>query len=302
MIYIDDSIMRKNVPATAGSKILENFIAPFNATIITRLMNSDSACKFESIPLGEFGMGDPGELPGTPLLCNEIFGNIRQKAVQQGFCHIRPTYGTVSRFGLIPAASSMDQIGIVCKNPREGFSLLSVMAGYDENDGAMFPEKKYSYNENKDEVKIIDYKNEFDDVSGQVLQILAYAEICNNISRYDGIKSGYRAPNHSNLEELYLKTRTDGFGIQAKLASVTGCMILSNEYYEKYYDKAMKVRRLIKESLKFGKNEVLSISTDSPIAVLAGLPSLTCSYKGTGVQLVANVKQENALLKAWGNQ
>ncbi|MCL2480037.1 MAG: hypothetical protein FWF22_11065, partial [Treponema sp.] len=98
MIYIDDSIMQKGAAASAGSKILENFTAPFSAAVIDRITDDTRRVK-----LAEFGMADPGELPGSPMLCNDIFGHIRSRAAKQGLCYIRPTYGTVSRFGLIPA-------------------------------------------------------------------------------------------------------------------------------------------------------------------------------------------------------
>ncbi|MCL2319663.1 MAG: amidase family protein [Treponema sp.] len=321
MVYIDDSIMQKGSLATAGSKILENFIAPFDATVISRL-----AEKTERVKLAEFGLSDPGELPGVPLLCNDVFGHVRQRAARQGLCYIRPTYGTVSRYGLIPVASSMDQIGVACKNPEEGFSLLGTVAGCDENDGAMFPEKSYRYKAEAKEIKwavfipaatetvpgpeefikkaglkgkMIDCQVKHAAVFNQVMQILAFAEISNNTSRYDGIKFGYRTPKYRNLEELYTKTRTEGFGPEAKLAAIGGCIILSQDYYTICYEKAMKIRRLIKESLRFDTYDVIVLPDDNPLAVLAGLPSLTVSYNGKGVQLAADVKQENLLLSAW---
>ena len=364
MIYIDDSIMQKGSAATAGSKMLENFIAPFDATVITRLAEKPE--KTERVKLAEFGMGDPGELPGSPMLCNDVFGHVRRRAAEQNLCCIRPTYGTVSRFGLIPTASSMDQIGIVCKNPDEGFSLLSIIAGHDEKDGAMFPDNHYNYIKPKEKPRIADnaFRLPCSDVYSQVLQILAYAEISNNISRYDGIKFGYRASNYKNLDGLYTKTRTEALGLEAKLAAVMGCLILSQDYYAKYYEKAMKIRRLIKypaaanfvgavagvfrspeelvsdlgrspyphipkdeqfdsrpkapsrseilgdglrpkpsprikESLRFDTYDVLALPVDSPLAVLAGLPSLTFSHNGTAVQLAADIKKESSLLAAW---
>jgi len=310
--------MKKGRPATAGSKMLENFISPFDATVITRLAQSDPDEKTESVKLAEFGLADPGEIPGTPLLCNDVFGHVRRRAVQQGLFYIRPTYGTVSRFGLIPVASSMDQIGAVCKTAREGFALLSSFAGFDENDGAMFPEKNYSYKADSNEIKwgvlpddktagvlTTAVKTKTANIGKNILQacesimlILGYAEISGNISRYDGIKFGYRTSNYANLEELYTKTRTEGFGPEAKLAAITGCMALSKNYYGIYYDKAMRIRRLIKDSLKFDEYDVLVLPIESPIAILAGLPSLSFEYRGTAIQLAAGVKKENTLLRA----
>ena len=297
MIYIDDSIMQKGCITSAGSKILSNFTAPFDATVVTRLNQ-----KCESVKLAEFGMEDPGDLPGTPLLCNDVFGHVRCRAVQQGLCYIRPTYGTVSRFGLIPTASSMDQIGIVCKNPVEGFALLGTIAGHDANDGAMFPEKSYVYKAAEKNIKTEKLENcnvKHAELCEQVMQILSLAEISNNISRYDGIKFGYRASNYKNLDELYKKTRTEAFGPEAKLAAIMGCLILSEDYYTAYYEKAMKIRRLIKESLDFEKYDVIELPCGHHLAELAGLPSLALSHNGSCIQIASDVKQENLLIKAW---
>ena len=302
MVYIDDSIMQKGRESSAGSKILENFIAPFDATVLSRLAAFPGGGETERVKLAEFGLSDPGELSGAPLLCNDVFGHARVRAAKQGLCFIRPTYGTVSRFGLIPVASSMDQIGIVSKDPEAGFSLLEKIAGFDENDGAMFPEKNYSYSALPDKIKWAhdaSFTEKYSHVYDQVLRILAYAEMSNNTSRYDGIKFGYRASGFRNLEELYTKTRTQGFGGEAKLAAVMGCVALSKDYYEAYYDKAMRVRRLIKESFDFKNYDVISAPAESPLAVLAGLPSLTLPHGGKGIQLIAGVKKESALLRAW---
>jgi aspartyl-tRNA(Asn)/glutamyl-tRNA(Gln) amidotransferase subunit A len=289
MIYVDDSIMRKGEPATAGSRILEGFKAPFDAEIITRLPQET-----RGVVLGEFGLEPPlGDLP-APLLCNDIFGYVRKQAAERGLCHIRPTYGTVSRYGLIPAACSMDQIGVLCGNPDEGFALLARIAGHDPKDGAMLPQKSYSYQKPEGFKGIRKAENlPYADVYAQVLQILAYAEISNNISRYDGIKFGKRAAGFKGLNELYLKTRTEYFGEEAKLALVMGAWALSSGQYAEVYEKAMKVRRLIKESLGFGDYGAIEVEPGSPLAVLTGLPSLVWG----GREYVAQT--ENALLGAW---
>ncbi|MCL1806685.1 MAG: amidase family protein [Oscillospiraceae bacterium] len=279
--------MQKGLPATAGSKSLEGFIAPFDATVVTLL--GDKTGRFK---LGEFGLSKPKQLPDGTLLCNDVFGHIRRMAAENGMFYIRPTYGTVSRYGLIPTASSMDQIGILCKDPNEGFALLEQIAVADAKDGAMAgntlpkeePPRKRDISEEIQEL---------------VLTVLAYAEISNNISRYDGVKFGFRAAGCTGLESLYTKTRTEGLGLEAKLAAVTGCAVLSQEHYETIYVKAMKIRRLIKESVRFDKAEIVKVTPGSPLAVLCGLPSLTFSHKGEGIQLIANVSNEKALLSEW---
>ena len=295
MVYIDDSIMQKGHIASAGSKILENFAAPFDATVVTRLADDTARIK-----LAEFGMGDPGELPDAPLLCNDVFGHVRTRAAAQGLCYIRPAYGTVSRYGLIPTASSMDQIGVACKNPFEGYCLLSAIAGHDENDGAMFPEKRYTYTKAANKPRQIDARQTYKtlpyaDLFGHVMTILTCAELCNNISRYDGIKFGYRAPGFRGLDELYVKTRTEALGGEARFAAIMGCIVLSHGYYGSVYDKAMRIRRLIKESLPFDEYDILALAPDNPLPQLAGLPSLTFS----NMQLVSNVGNEGALLAGW---
>jgi aspartyl-tRNA(Asn)/glutamyl-tRNA(Gln) amidotransferase subunit A len=263
--------MRKGKPVTY-SKSLEGFIAPFDATAITRLK-------------------DPAEFYN---LHNDVFGHVRTGAAKQGKCYIRPTYGTVSRYGLIPTVCSMDQIGIVCKDPAEGFAVLEQIAGYDEKDGAMFPEKSYSYTK-ADKAPIISREAPAYYVEQEVQCILMYAETMANLSRYDGIKFGYRTENYKGLEDLYIKTRTEAFGIEEKFATIMGAYVLSQENYERYYLKAMKIRRLIKQSLRFDEYDVLELPVASPLALLCGLPSLTFG----DVQLVANVKNENALWAAW---
>jgi aspartyl-tRNA(Asn)/glutamyl-tRNA(Gln) amidotransferase subunit A len=306
MVYVDDSIMQKGKTASAGSKYLENFTAPFDATVITRL-GEDT----ERVVLGEFGLEAPAKALQAPMLVNDVFGFIRKAAANQGLCYIRPTYGTVSLFGLIPTASSMDQIGVVCESLDQGFDILARIAGKDENDGAMFPEASYNYAKKEGSIRFaipggmtIPEADKFGalmvalpylDVCDQVLTILAYSEISNNISRYDGVKFGYRAENYNGLNDMYVKSRSEGFGLPAKLAAVRGSMLLSEGYYEKYYVKAMKIRRLIKESIRFDEYDVLVLPAGSPVAVLAGLPSVTFG----GVELVANVCCEGTLCAAW---
>ena len=133
------------------------------------------------------------------------------------------------------------------------------------------------------------------DIYELVLCILAYAEMMANHSRYDGIKFGYRAEDFKKLDELYTKTRTKALSLDCKLAAIMGAHVLSQENYKRLYEKAMKIRRMIKESIKFDDYDVLQVPLSSPLAVLCGLPSLTFG----DVQLVANVKNENALWAAW---
>ena len=339
-VALEDCIMKKGSLATAGSKILENFVAPFDATVVERLRDANIAIACSRLQTSDFGVLVSRLPPEArcPIpdavhccLCNDLFGQYRRQAAENGLCYIHPTYGTVSRYGLIPLASSMDQIGVLCKNMADGFSLLAVIAGHDDKDGAMFPEKRYSYETTEKAVtlcvpssilrrtdqciqdgirafaekfNVVDEPLDYFDVYSQVMTILSCAEISNNINRYDGIKFGYRSPHAANLESLYVKTRTEAFGLETKLAAIMGVWVLSHEQYVPYYEKAMKIRRLIKQSLRFDKYDVIALPMALGAAVtalptLAGLPSISFSWNGCGIQLVANVKNENALFTAW---
>jgi len=335
----------------AGSKILEGFKAPFDAEVVTRLAAKNITIAGKT-RMSEFGIasvspGRPNEITGGVeavadgavkyALCNDVFGINRRQAAGAGVCCIHPTYGTVSRYGLIPLASSMDQIGVVCRDLSEGFELLSLIAGKDEKDGAMFPDEKYSYTKSDNKITVglpeavvnqadegaqkairelaeklgfVNISLPYFEVYRQVMYILCCAEISNNINRYDGIKFGYRTENYTNLEELYVNTRNEGFGLDAKLAAVMGSMVLSQDEYGPYYDKSMRIRRLIKESVKFDGYDVIILPTaisDDPyvnlslyaLAPLAGLPSVSFQYQGQGIQLIANVRNESALWTAW---
>ena len=290
MVILEDSIMQKGIPATVGSKMLENFIAPFDATVVTRLKENNIEITGRT-KMSDFGLSG-GETCGLTL-CNDLFGTYRRA----GICYIHPTYGTVSRYGLIPLAPSMDQIGVACKDLYEGFDLLSKIAGNDPNDGAMFPEKKYEYKVSDKKIKIAGSEVlKYTDVYEQVMAILSCAEISNNLTRYDGIKFGYRTQNYKNLNDLYINTRSEAFGLQAKLVSIMGAVVLSRDNYSAYYEKAMKIRRLIKQSLRFDEYDVIELPTGyEMLAQLTGLPSISFN----GIQLIADVRNENALLTAW---
>jgi aspartyl-tRNA(Asn)/glutamyl-tRNA(Gln) amidotransferase subunit A len=342
-IFVEDSIMQKDKPVTAGSKMLEGFVSPFDAAAVERL-NAAGLSIEKTVAMDEFGIdnlfsGDEEILPvireavddeNACVLCNDIFGKIRRQAAMNGLCFIRPTYGTVSRHGLIPMAASMDQIGIVCADSRKGFEILAKIAGKDIRDGAMWPEEGYDYNayqgnvkiaipdnvwdkndksvisglENKFELKHISLK--YFEVYHQLLYILSSAEICNNTNRYDGVKFGYRSEKSHNLSELYFNSRSEGFKPDTKLAIIMGANVLSTDNYAAYYEKAMKIRRLINEAVRFDDYDIIALPIRSngskyeqlrlyALTALAGLPSLTVPYGDNGVQFIADVKREDML-------
>ena len=349
-VAMEDSIMQKDKPVTAGSKILDNFMSPFDATVVSRLLGSkyDFAGKTTMDEFGIFHLaGKQSEILGAVkavadgvsgyALCNDLFGRYRRQAAENACCYIHPTYGTVSRFGLIPLASSMDQIGVVCKNLPDGFALLTQIAGKDPHDGAMFPEEKFCYASVNKDIRIgipksivqkaeapnreavenfagkfqaTDIELEHFEVYKQVMYILSCAEISHNINRYDGVKFGYRAPSFRGVNDLYIKTRSESFGFDVKLSAIMGAMVLSQNQYVPYYEKAMKIRRLIKESLRFDSYDIIvlpcTISEDPyenlslyALPALAGLPVVSFMHNGHGIQLIANVKSESLLLSAW---
>lgn len=356
-IFLEDCIMQKGLPACAGSPILKGFLSPLDATVVEKL-NQWALPVAGRISMEEFGICDlfshlpeqtspavavVGSDPSHMALCNDIFGKIPRQASQNGLSYLQPTYGTVSRFGLIPTASSMDQIGILCADPPTGFSLLSKISGKDERDGAMYPEKTYHITPYKGKLRLAiphhlwtgspagDWgakerqelysflEDRFEtrhttlpyyELYKQVLYILSCGEICNNTNRYDGIKFGHRSKDDKGINDLYVNTRSEAFGLPAKLAILMGAMVLSKEHYEAYYEKAMKIRRLIKESLPFQDGNLLALparcqgtpydqSALYALTALAGLPSLTIPLGGSSVQLIADVKREDILLRAW---
>ena len=344
---VDDSIMIKGYPATAGSKMLESFISPIDAQVVTALRNSGVVISGKTT-MDEFGAAGIFSKCGTESgavsavadgiasfgLCNDYTGAVSIKAALSGLYYIQPTYGTVSRYGLISCVASMDQIGIVCKSPDDGFRALSMVSGYDEKDGVMPPEtregvqsrpdKSCSGSEGKLRVgvpanvsaqgwytsfasellgdcEIVDAEPVHSDVYAQVMQILCCGELSNNISRYDGIKFGYRAEGYKDLRELYTMSRTEAFGEDVKFAAIVGAVVLSHGNYEKYYDKAMRIRRLIKDSLKFGSYDVI-VAPSPCLARLCGIPAVTVPYKDNAITLVANAGREDILMSVLGNR
>ncbi|MCL2425797.1 MAG: amidase family protein [Oscillospiraceae bacterium] len=308
---ISSSIMQKGKSATAGSKMLENFISPIDATVVE---NIEALIDVEIVGVGamdEFGVGGLFGEPSRALaddgvvgivasrdvdfaLCNDYTGAISRAAAQYGLCYIHPTYGTVSRYGLIPAVSSIDQIGVLSKSPEGCFNGLKMIAGYNSKDGAMPVDYMIQAVKNDDEmvkrdvkdITVTELKPKFAEVYTQIMQIICCAEFSNNISRYDGVKYGYRAKDYNGLQEMYMSTRTEAFGEDVKLAAILGTMVLSHENYTKLYDKAMRLRRLIMDSMKFDTYDVVVGRGDDSNALillsrLCGLPSITirdCTY------------------------
>lgn len=287
-VVLEESIMQKGRPATAGSGMLENFIAPVDAAVVTSL-NKAGAEIAGRAKMDEFGISGLFNSAATITetvrlvadgtaeiaLCNDYTGAVSTSAAERGLYYIRPTYGTVSRYGLIPSVPSMDQIGIICRDISKGFNALAIIAGYDPKDGVMLHDTPVKEKAREDrEIVITSIKPEYSEIYSRVMQILCCAELANSISRYDGIKFGYRAKDYKNLDELYKKSRGEAFGPDVKLAALIGAMVLSQENYSRYYDKAMRLRKIIKDTMDFSKYDVIRV-INHQLSRLCGLPSVT---------------------------
>ena len=331
-IGIKDNLCMKGTKTTCSSKMLENFVSPYNATVIEKLKD-ENIISLGKLNMDEFAMGSSTEssyfkktknpwnlnkVPGGSsggsaaavaanmvpwALGSDTGGSIRQPASLCGVVGLKPTYGLVSRFGLVAFASSLDQIGPITKDVRDSAMLLSLIAGHDEKDTTSEEVEKKDYTKAlKNDVKglkigvpkeffgegineevkkeltkaIETYKElgaevvEFSlDVAKYALAtyyIIACAEASSNLGRFDGIRYGYRTPEYSNLKEIYKKSRSEGFGPEVKRRIILGTYVLSSGYYDAYYKKAQQVRTLVSNefSKAFEKYDVILTPT-SPV-------------------------------------
>ena len=331
-IGIKDNLCMKGTKTTCSSKMLENFVSPYDATVIEKLKD-ENIISLGKLNMDEFAMGSSTEssyfkktknpwnlnkVPGGSsggsaaavaanmvpwALGSDTGGSIRQPASLCGVVGLKPTYGLVSRSGLVAFASSLDQIGPITKDVRDSAMLLSLIAGHDEKDTTSEEIEKKDYTKAlKNDVKglkigvpkeffgegineevkkeltkaIETYKElgaeveEFSlDVAKYALAtyyIIACAEASSNLGRFDGIRYGYRTPEYSNLKEIYKKSRSEGFGTEVKRRIILGTYVLSSGYYDAYYKKAQQVRTLVSNefSKAFEKYDVILTPT-SPV-------------------------------------
>jgi aspartyl-tRNA(Asn)/glutamyl-tRNA(Gln) amidotransferase subunit A len=338
VVGIKDAICVKDERVTCGSKILQDFISLYDATAVARLKNADAVVVGKT-NMDEFAMGsstensafgrvklpqDESRVPGgssggsavavragmsTTALGTDTGGSIRQPAAFTGVLGLKPTYGRVSRYGLVAFASSFDTIGPFALNAKDLARVLQVIAGHDEQDStsaaAPVPEyasfltkdikglrvglpKEYFGAGLEDEIRssierIVDLLRSGGAVIEEVslphseytiatYYILATAEASSNLARYDGARYGSRAKSARSLPEMYVRSRSDGFGTEVKRRIMLGTYVLSSGYYEAYYRKGQKVRRLIQEDFTraFSKVDCLVTPTSPTTAFRAG--------------------------------
>ena len=378
---------------SCGSKMLHNFIAPYDAHVIQRFKAAGMP-SLGKTNMDEFAMGSSNEtsyfgsvknpwntdyVPGgssggaaasvaarmAPAATGtDTGGSIRQPAALCGITGLKPTYGLVSRFGMIAFASSLDQAGPMAKSAEDCALLLNVMTGFDPNDSTSLEREKEDYSRDLEQPLSglrVGLPREFfaeglnnevaaavetavnvlkklgaipvevslpnSQLAIPVYYVLAPAEASSNLSRFDGVRYGYRAPEYTDLNDMYSKTRAQGFGDEVKRRILIGAYVLSHGYYDAYYLQAQKIRRLIAndfiEAFKTcdvilgpttpGTAFALGEKADDPVAMylndlytipanLAGLPgmSLPCGFDGKGLpiglQLVGNYFAEAKML------
>ena len=303
-IAVDDTILVKDVQSAAGSRILEGFKPLFSAEAVTRLENKGYTISGKT-NVGEFGLDLAGEFSyyaeksadikgaAAELVANgevkaalgvDMNGSTRRSAALSGVDFLKPTYGTVSRYGIISCAASGEQLGVYAKNAEGIKEIMDVIAGHDNKDGTSLRNESYDYTINSDvsgkKVCIIkELMDKADDdvkakvkayadalskkgvaveeisldifnVANTAWQILMTAETCNNVSRYDGVKYGHRATEYKNIDELYVNSRTEGFNFLTKAVILYGSDVLSKNRYKDCYDKSLRVRRVIAEKFE----------------------------------------------------
>ena len=388
-----DIFTAKGWRTTCGSKMLDNFVAPYDSHVISQF-NAAGAVILGKLNMDEFAMGssnensffgavkNPWDLNAVPggssggsaaavaarlapaATGTDTGGSIRQPAAFCGITGIKPTYGVVSRYGMIAYASSLDQGGPMARSAEDCALLLNTMAGFDERDSTSLERAKEDYSRDLDQplnglkiglpreffgeglasdvaaridAAVAEYKKlgaEVVEVSlpNSKLAIAAYyviapAEASSNLSRYDGVRYGHRAAEYGDLNDMYKKTRAEGFGAEVKRRILVGTYVLSHGYYDAYYIKAQQLRRLIAQDFvaAFKQCDVilgpiapttawnLGEKADDPVAMyladiytlavnLAGLPGMSIPVglgdngRPVGLQIIGNYFAETRML------
>tara|TARA_R110000824_G_scaffold318073_1_gene505246 strand:- start:70432 stop:71880 length:1449 start_codon:yes stop_codon:yes gene_type:complete len=387
-----DIFCTSGIKTSCGSRMLDNFIAPYNATVVENFIHA-GVVTLGKTNMDEFAMGSSNEtsyygavhnpwnlelVPGgssggsaaavAAHLCpgataTDTGGSIRQPAAFCGLTGLKPTYGRVSRWGMIAFASSLDQAGTLSRSAEDAALMLNVMAGHDPKDSTSvdiatedytaslakpldgltigIPVQHFAEGLNPEvEQSIRDALKEYEKMGATLKEIslpnshlsvsayyvIAPAEASANLSRYDGVRYGYRCDNPVDLEDLYKRTRSEGFGAEVKRRIMVGTYALSAGYYDAYYIKAQKIRRLIKDDFDRAFEEVdvimgptsphtafkIGAQTDDPVTMylediytiavnLAGLPGISIpaglvNNLPVGLQIVGRNFSEAQLL------
>ena len=394
-IGLKDNMCTKGIKTTCSSKMLENFVSPYDGTVVKKV-EDEGMISLGKLNMDEFAMGgsteysyfhkthNPWNLNKVPggssggsaaavaanmvpwALGSDTGGSIRQPSSLCGVVGLKPTYGLVSRYGLVAFASSLDQIGPITKDVEDSALLLNVVAGHDEKDSTSMNIEKKDYTKAlvkdikglkiglpkeflgegiNEEVKqaVLEAAKTFErlgatveecslDVGKEALAvyyIIACAEASSNLGRFDGIRYGYRSEKFNNLREIYINSRTEGFGPEVKRRIILGTYVLSSGYYDAYYKKAQKVRTVIRNEYQklFEKYDIILTPTSPTVAFkigeksnnplemyladictvpvnIAGLPGMslpaTVDSKGMpiGIQLVAKHFDEETIIRA----
>ena len=301
-VAVDDTILVKDAQTASGSRMLEGFKPLFSAEAVVRLENKGYEVAGKT-NVGEFGLDLVGEFsyyaPQTEKLAGsaaslvadgavkaalgvDMNGSTRRAAALAGVDFLKPTYGTVSRYGVVSCAASGEQLGVYAKTAEGVKEIMDVIAGHDNKDGTSLPAETYDYSfDDASGKKVCIIKELYDKaddstkakidafaaslkasgvcvetvecdlfaLANTAWQILMCAETCNNVSRYDGVKYGHRAAQYKNIDELYVNSRTEGFNFLTKAVILYGSDVLSKNRYKDCFDKSLRVRRVVAEGI-----------------------------------------------------
>ena len=374
-IAVDDTILVKGVQTAAGSRILKGFKPLFSAEAVTRLeakgytvSGKTNVGEFALDLVGEFSYYGEAEDPikgaaaelvksgeVKAALGVDVNGSTRRAAAISGVDFLKPTYGTVSRYGIISTAASGEQLGVYAADTSKIKEVMDVISGHDEKDGTSL-KKEYDYTDTDDAhgkkvciikellekaddetkalinsyaeklrkngVEVEEISFDLCEVANTAWQILYSAETCNNLSRYDGVKYGYRAEGYKNIDELYVKSRTEGFNFLTKAVILYGSDVLSKNRYDDCYGKSLKVRRVVYEKFEelmkqydavltpaCSKKEFTAYSIDDAFvkvfeeSIFTAIPNLigTPALVSGSVQLMGTHFAESTLLSLAGS-
>ena len=349
-VALKDNISTMGIETTCASKMLKGYKPVYNAAV-TEKLESAGLIIIGKLNMDEFAIGTTSTFDAAAIAIGEVplvvstdtSGSLRHSCSIHGTTGIKPTYGSVSRLGIIACASSMDQAGPVGKDINDCAALLSIISGPDNRDSTCIIDKPFDFKDINQELKgkriglpknyftsdideavktaILTAVKEFE-AAGAIIEnfemphteyiipvysIIEAAEISSNLAKFDGLKFGYRSPNAKTLSEVYQFSRNEGFGYEVKRKIMVGSLVLSSDYYETYYRKALQARTLIKNAyIKLFEQFDMILSPVSLLASvnLAGLPAVTlpCGLdkqeKPIGMQLIGNAFSEKKLVDA----